>query len=251
MDPLCLSLSADTVAFPILATVIASVLRHTTGRVEVLIYTRTMRAESFERGRLKVEFRAPRLSLLNRTNRIPGEMFDRLFVMEDKPEWSRALILDWDQLVVGSLDELWSLDLEGTFGAFVRSPKDRTFLGNGWVTRGAWGASMPGAEQLYFRFGGLLDLDACRSEDVMGQMLSWAHTGSTEQALLGAVMAGRYVPMDVKWNVLPSLEQVPADARILHWFGDRKPWNATNVKAAAIWYAGRCSWSELLRQLPI
>jgi lipopolysaccharide biosynthesis glycosyltransferase len=76
-------------------------------------------------------------------------------------------------------------------------------------------------------------------------MLEWSHNGSTEQALLACVMKGNYKPLETKWNVLPSIEKIPQDSRVLHFFGTRKPWTHPNVRGIELWIKEQTSWDEL------
>ena len=246
-EPLRVVMSGDLMALPMLSTCVASIVRHTLcKRVEVDIYTRAIALpEDIVTERLTVHFRRPPQSVECSQGRLPSEMFDRLWVMEERTEWSRCLVWDWDMIAVGNIDEMYNVEMEDQYGAYVVSPKRTTYIQNNWTKRGAWAKEMPGAEQVYFRFGGLMNLDKCRQDQIMKQMLEWSYNGSTEQALLACVMMGNYKPLETKWNVLPSIEQIPQDARVLHFFGTRKPWTHPDVKGIESWVKEQTSWNEL------
>jgi lipopolysaccharide biosynthesis glycosyltransferase len=246
-DALRVVMSGDLVALPVLATCIGSLVRHTVReRVEVDVYTRAAALPDDVVGdRLRVHFRRPPRAVECNLGRLPSEMFDRLWVMEDRPEWVRCLVWDWDMVAVGGIDGMYDVEMAGRYGAYVVSPKGATYLQNKWVQRGAWARELPGVEQVYFRFGGVMNLDECRRGGIMARMLEWAHGGSTEQALLASAMGGNYAPLETKWNALPAIEAMPDDVRVLHFFGTKKPWIYPKVSGGELWAREATTWGEL------
>jgi len=240
-----LVLSCDTLGMEVIPTVIRSVERHTEGALRVVVYSRGMHAEGFRRGRLEVEFRRPREEFGQAKGRIAAEMFDRLWCIADLQDTERVMILDWDQLAVGCLEELWDVEMTGQFGAFVRSPFGKTFKSSRWIGEGYWAQDMPGVEQPFFRFGGMLNLEECRKAGILQTVQGLAGNGSTEQALLAHAMGGNYAGLDRKWNNLVKYEGLVPDARILHWHGGKKPWSHDGLDHAELWHAARCSWREI------
>jgi len=245
--PLRVVMSGDLVALPVLATCIGSLVRHSAReRVEVDVYTRAAALpDDVETDGLRVHFRRPPRAVECNLGRLPSEMFDRLWVMEDRQEWDRCLVWDWDMVAVGGVDAMYDVEMAGRYGAYVVSPKGATYLGNKWVKRGAWAREMPGVEQVYFRFGGVMNLDECRRGKIMERMLVWAHGGSTEQALLASAMEGNYAPLETKFNALPAIEEIPEDVRVLHFFGTKKPWIYPNVAGGDLWAREATTWGEL------
>ncbi|GAG40908.1 unnamed protein product, partial [marine sediment metagenome] len=185
----------------------------------------------------------------------------------------RALYLDSDIVVLGDLGRLWDTDLgEHPLAAiqdqsipFLDSeralPDVDALRGLLWSVRGVANWEELGLDPRgpYLNSGVLLmDIDTWRREGSAGRLLEClreqrAHAGMPDQYVLNVVFAGRWLPLDMRWNASPGLlahhapERSPFDAEtldrvrggpwIIHYVGALKPWT----------WDGRVGWREAFR----
>ncbi len=163
------------------------------------------------------------------------DTYTRLWVEEFFPaNVSRVLYLDADMVVVGSIEPLWTVDLDGALLGTVDIPgSDRG------VTR--LGMSM---EDGYFNAGMLvIDLEQWRATRAAEAVLEYIRLNPErvlyDQDALNACFHGHRKRLDYKWNVIwpfyrePSrlplehaeLERVRREALIVHFNGGSKPWS--------------------------
>lgn len=163
------------------------------------------------------------------------DIYSRLWIGDFfPPEVDRALYLDADMIVVGSIGELWETDLgDAVLGAVTIPNSDR----------GAYLRIPP--EYGYFNSGVMLfDLAAWRREQVANRIFDYIRANpekliDPDQDALNACLYDRRLPLDYAWNVIspfyfpshplgiPASDRIMAlrEARIIHFNGASKPWS--------------------------
>lgn len=154
-------------------------------------------------------------------------------------DYDRAVYVDSDVLVRGSLEPLFEADLGG-------APLSARIEGMRPEVRRAIRANAI-KDDAYFNSGVLLfDL---QSETVTAGLDRTIHAIADEettllfqdQCALNIGFNGRFRPMDRRWNQPvnedTSLDEIPPEAVILHFLDRPKPWNADYTgEAAALWF---------------
>ena len=250
--PINLALSTDERGFAYNATLIASILRRTGRTLWVRCWCRGFLPESFETGRLRVEFRPAAEAV---TGKFPGyvgpAVFDRLRVIGECGDWDRCLIMDYDQVALCDLAPLYDLELGGALlAAKMQGPGvDMAYAMANYVKR----PFPPGWEHTagypYFSMGPLLNLAAMREAGTWEKLLA-AHAafGADEQLSLTAATEGRTIGFGRKWNLFPKsdLRDGGIPAGVVHWLGWPKPWHKdAKVWRPDVWEAERSSWEHL------
>lgn len=192
------------------------------------------------------------------TDRYPLEMYDRIFAAQLLPSaLPRVLYLDPDLVVLGPLDELWELDLEGNwFAAASHVAKGLEKL-NAIRLR----SETPGP---YINSGVLLmNLSLLRREQRIQPVLDYVkeHRRTLllpDQDVISALYGDKILRLNPYfYNMterllltarLTALSELDVDwvrtnSRILHYCGRNKPWKET--------YLGRldCFYQEYARQV--
>jgi lipopolysaccharide biosynthesis glycosyltransferase len=135
----------------------------------------------------------------------------------------RVIYLDPDIIALGSIAELWALDLgDATCAAVAESqtPEHKAEIG---LIRDA----------AYFNSGVLL-LNLSRLRGRIDELLSWIAANSAkvlwpDQDALNAVLAEDWLPLDPKWNRRSDrYRESEDDAMILHYAGSSKPWHKSS-----------------------
>jgi lipopolysaccharide biosynthesis glycosyltransferase len=156
---------------------------------------------------------------------------------------SRTLYVDADTLTIASVDELVAVDLKGCPVGAVQDPIVRFVSAQGGVAGWARLGIPPGTGQ--FNAGVLLidneSWQSARLSEHASQLLREYPDEATfaDQGALNAVLAGRWLPLEDRWNVavprsaaLQTLGHVVSrhslislkDLGILHYLGTVKPW---------------------------
>ncbi len=252
MHVIRIALSTDARGHAPHATLIASILRRTALPVHVRCWCRGFSPESFESGRLKVEFIRTDEEV---TGRFPGQSgpaaYDRLRVIRDCPDWDRCMVMDHDQLVLCDMAPLFHMDLGGhLLAAHMQGPGvDMAYAMRVWLKRPIPDGWEHCAANPYFLMPPLLNLAAMREAGTWGKFLA-AHAafGADEQLSLTAATEGRSLPLERKWNLFPKLHirdgEVPEG--IIHWSGWPKPWHrGAKVWRPDIWESEKSSWEHL------
>ena len=252
MRTLNIALSTDAKGHPYHATLLASILRRTAAAVYVRCWCRGFWADSFESGRLRVEF-LPAMDDV--TGRFPGTSgpaaFDRMLVIRDCPDWDRCMVMDCDQLVLCDLDPLFDLDLaDHLLAAHMQGHGvDMAYAMRVWLKRPFPDGWEHVASHPYFLMPPMLNLKAMREAGTWNTFLQ-AHAafGADEQLSLTAATGGRTLPLEKKWNLFPKLHiaenEIPEG--VIHWSGWPKPWHrGAQVWRPDIWESERSSWEHL------
>jgi lipopolysaccharide biosynthesis glycosyltransferase len=252
MPSIKIALSTDARGHEYNATLIASILRRTESDVHVRCWCVGFLPESFEVGKLKVEFLP---SVGDQTNKYPSisgpAAYDRLLVIRDCLDWDRCMVMDYDQLVLCDLSPLFEMEMgDHLLAAHMQGPGvDMDYAMRVWLKR-----PMPeGWEHCgtnpYFLMPPVMNLKAMREAGTWENFVK-AHAafGEDEQLSLTAATEGRTLPIDKKWNLFPRLhigkDEVPQG--VIHWSGLPKPWiKNADVWRPDIWEAERCSWEHL------
>lgn len=172
--------------------------------------------------------------------RFSREAWYRAFLPEVLPNISRVIYLDADTIVMGALEELWSIDLGNNIVGAVANPlykfMDKTFIADLQL----------GSNSNYFNSGVLvLNLDRWRENAITQKLLDFVNLHGSAQAwpdqnALNAILNGRWLRLAPKWNVQNSyfdlkpaqllypVEQVLEarhEPKIMHFISPYKPWD--------------------------
>lgn len=152
------------------------------------------------------------------------------------PDIGRILYIDADTLVLGDLNDLWQLDLEGHLVAAVENLSPRACKDIGLL------------RTEYFNSGVLLiDLEGWRRENIHHQVTDYARENAhklqyVDQCSLNAVLRGRWLRLMPDWNqqsdiykvvkkyqegssyTQQGMEDAILDPKIVHFTGKKKPW---------------------------
>ncbi|MGL5062870.1 MAG: glycosyltransferase family 8 protein [Microcoleus sp.] len=143
-------------------------------------------------------------------------------------ESERLIWLDSDTIVLGSLESLWNLDLQGMPIA---------------ATPNAWGnPNNPRDCRPYFNTGLLVyDMKLWQQEQLSKKMMQSAKInlwGDCDQGAFNSVLAGRWQKLDPIWNN-PDTEDM--STKVMHFMSRPKPWESLTPNKL---------WVEMLSQTP-
>ena len=175
MPSIKIALSTDACGHEFNATLIASILRRTESDVHVRCWCMGFLPESFEVGKLKVEF-LPSGSLTS--GRVPSyvgsAVFDRLKVIQQCDDWDRCLILDYDQLALCDLEPLFLMDMGEHFLAAKHHGNgiDLQFAMDHWTLKPIPDGWTHAAKNPYFSMGVLLNLKAMRAAGIWDDLVN-------------------------------------------------------------------------------
>ncbi|WP_200393098.1 glycosyltransferase [Roseibacillus ishigakijimensis] len=231
------------------ATVIASLVRRCTLPVHVRCYYRGhARPEDFERKGLKVEFLEP---VKSPAGRFPAHVsqpaMDRFLGIRDCCDWDRALVLDWDQLVLTDVRPLFELDFGGHLLAARLWHKNLADAAWDWFRRRLPPEFEEAGQGEFFYLGPLLNLEAMREEGFWERFLAVQEAvGYEEQIALALAGQGRVLGLAAKWNLVPGWDRPGENPDgILHYTMPSKPWSHPGVEMAEYWHREQVSWEEL------
>jgi lipopolysaccharide biosynthesis glycosyltransferase len=173
---------------------------------------------------------------------------------------SRVLYLDVDVLCVGPLDDLFTLDLGDAVIGAVRDPYQQRMC-DMFGLPGLEDGVVPDPQAPYFNSGMLLmDVAAWRDFGVTARSLEYVEryreqTALMDQDALNAVLTGRWLRLDKRWNHMRSPRLEPAvggrldEARIIHTIGPDKLWTDRfpECERKALWnrYARKAAASAI------
>jgi len=153
------------------------------------------------------------------------------------PEVERLLYLDCDILCLGSLDELFDVDLRGNTVAAVRDPHARRLCDFGGLPGLARYPELD-PQAPYFNAGvQLIDVPSWLRDDVTRRSVDYVRenkddTRFLEQDALNSVLHGKWLRVNKKWNhcLTYRLESAMGgtleEATLLHQIGPHKLWDA-------------------------
>lgn len=188
---------------------------------------------------------------------LTAETYIRMWIADLFEGMDRALYLDPDMIVCGSIAPLWHTDLRGRAVAAVPIPAS---------TRPAF-HGMP-AGSLFFSAGALLfDLEAWRGRNYRDICLQYLRDHPEkaldgDQDILNLCLMNDWLPLPYRWNVIspfysPSpnlglsqaeIDEVRREARIIHFNGASKPWSyfSDHPRRDEYWkYLRRTGWRDM------
>lgn len=163
----------------------------------------------------------------------------------------RVLYLDTDTLIMGPIDTLWDLDLEGRTAGAVRSVNFPTICTYGAIDN--WPDLDLDPRAPYFNSGVLLiDVERWRARDIgprtIGYVRSFDARRNADQEGLNVALADDWLELDPTWNqqspllahnrgaaaLYPDevLDAARHDPRIIHFTDRPKPWDRDCVHPA-------------------
>lgn len=179
----------------------------------------------------------------------------------------RCLYLDGDIAVSGDLDELLSLDLEGSPIAGVYAPTYHFFPWRSRLRMAVQSLFSPqlrlGVLRSYINSGVLLmDLNILREIGAEEQFLTWMRKGLDDQDCINQVLGSSIKPIDPKFNLMTSFcGELPArgvdsddldslygpgvfdSAKnapvVIHYATPAKPWNTEGLPLSNYWEFAR------------
>jgi len=172
--------------------------------------------------------------------RMPINTYDKLTIAECLPAHvTKAIWLDCDTLVLADLAELWDLAVGNAHALAVTDslvPTVSSRFGVSGFAHLGLDASMP-----YFNAGVMvIDTAKWRATKVAAGAVSYLKRFRDsvffwDQEALNAMLAGRWTPLEPRWNWSANLDRLsrngvashdgePGPSRILHFSGNLKPW---------------------------
>lgn len=247
-----IALSTDAQGYGYNATLIASILRRTAWNVHIRCWCRGFLPESFEQGKLRLEFIPAGEEVHGKVPAYVGlAVFDRLQVIQQCNDWDRCLILDYDQLVLCDLAPLYEMEIGDHLLAAKHHGNgvDLAYAMQHWATRVIPPEWQHAATNAYFSMGVLLNLKSMRLAGTWSDLERIQQSfGLDENLALVAACQGRTLPFDKRWNLFPKqdIREGEMPQGIIHWLGWPKPWHKNaKVWRPDVWLAERCSWEHL------
>jgi len=171
----------------------------------------------------------------------PTEAILRLLAAELLPEKQKILYLDTDILVLSGIESLYDLDLNKTYAAVVHDGLP-DYKRSATQYRTAIGMKNT---KLYFNSGVMLiNIPAWKSNQIFEKSILWfgefGSKGSfADQDALNVILEGRVKYIPERWNLQITLlnsilykgkiasvfRNELTNAQIIHFAGERKPWN--------------------------
>lgn len=172
--------------------------------------------------------------------RMPINTYDKLTIAEVLPaRVAKAIWLDCDTLVLADLAELWDLPMGNAHALAVTDslvPTVSSRFGVSGFSHLGFDASMP-----YFNAGVMVvDTAKWRASRIAAGAVNYLRQFSDtvffwDQEALNAMLAGRWGPLDPRWNWSANLDRLSrngvasydgnnSQSRILHFSGNLKPW---------------------------
>lgn len=259
-DTIRIATASDAKLWPVVATMLASVVRRASLPVEAHLLTRGI--PDAERERLEIECKGPSLSL--RCHACDGREYDakllawtavstmdRIALPEIVDAGGPIIYLDVDLAVLADLAPLMGQET-GARGIAAKASISGGFqtLGTAWASF-ANDRLPPEAEidpdWKSFNAGVLvMDLDRLRELDFSAQCRSIVETyHANDQLALAMFARGEFARLDPSWNVFVRQDEgCIKDWNILHWIGSNKPWGM-DVPLHGEWWGELTSWHEL------
>lgn len=261
-EPLVLVLAADDRFAMPMAVALCSVLAHVPvgQRIDVYILDAGLLEGAKERvhriltragNDARIHWIDPDLSLLagvdiHMMSRFSAANLYRLVIPEVLPQTvTRALYLDSDVIVEDDVTALWQTDL----GPYPLAAVQERTIGCSKYGVGGWERLQIDPTAPYFNSGVLLmDLDVWRTEGIHESVVDYFRNCEndllfpSDQEGLNAVLVGRWLPLDPRWNVVHNYylpdswseishqvnvadpSSVAEDAHIIHYSSEHKPW---------------------------
>jgi lipopolysaccharide biosynthesis glycosyltransferase len=258
-DPVAIAFAVDAAMFPMLKVTLRSIVDHTDRPLGVVVLTRGVSEAdlaTLTRDFPDVGFETYDMAPLDfgddlfTLEHITVSTMDRLMLPELIQDKRKIVYLDVDTLVLGDVGELQDLDLGRTRIAARSSMHPSWTNGYSVVYKIALRLEPDRAFEFRrlmhrrhdlrftsFNAGVLvLDLDGMRADRFCAEFLPFVWTYRChDQDVVNCYAGPDRVELPAVWNVFPSQEELPADARLLHWVGPVKPWSEQHVLKKDLW----------------
>lgn len=163
-------------------------------------------------------------------------IFDRLLPKSVK----RLVYIDCDVMVRAPIEDLWASNLDGLpLGGVLDPQRHRIMLGREFRAK----TDLFDYADSYLNGGVLLiDLRQWAEADLVGKTEEFRQRGLLDrlfydQDILNLVFKGRFKPLDFRWNLgNPRPAHEALEPFLVHYSGDRKPWNPFSGTAFAQLY---------------
>lgn len=176
----------------------------------------------------------------------------RFFIPRLFPIYSKCVYIDSDTILRGDIGELFDIDLEGKMMAAMVDPKVEVIPEfREYVDRAV------GVQYRDYCNSGVLvmDMKALRKFGYLSALVDTinkydADLVAPDQDYMNVILRGKILHLDAKWNMEPA-EELPKDAKLVHFNLFNKPWHYQNVPQEKIfWNAARGTgfYGELKRQ---
>ncbi|MDO4398968.1 MAG: glycosyltransferase family 8 protein [Candidatus Saccharibacteria bacterium] len=176
----------------------------------------------------------------------------RFFIPRLFPIYSKCVYIDSDTILRGDIGELFDIDLEGKMMAAMVDPKVEVIPEfREYVDRAV------GVQYWDYCNSGVLvmDMKALRKFGYLSALVDTinkydADLVAPDQDYMNVILRGKILHLDAKWNMEPA-EELPKDAKLVHFNLFNKPWHYKNVPQEKIfWNAARGTgfYGELKRQ---
>ncbi len=236
------------------ATVLNSLRLNCSGFINVRIFVRDLPAVKIELRDMTIEFIVTPEEL-RMDGRFPshitsGPAFDRLAAIEYCDDWDRALILDYDQLVMGDLSELFAFEMGDALAAGRIWKLNLAEASREW-----FGHRLPYiwqhcSDYKFLLFGPLLNLHELRKSNMRETLVKVQRVANAEEQIaFHLACENRVMGVADVYNIVPHWDGLRADAIIYHFTGPQKPWNTPSLLGAELWREYQMSWGELSQGL--
>ena len=176
----------------------------------------------------------------------------RFFIPRLFPIYSKCVYIDSDTILRGDIGELFDIDLEGKMMAAMVDPKVEVIPEfRKYVDRAV------GVQYRDYCNSGVLvmDMKALRKFGYLSALVDTinkydADLVAPDQDYMNVILRGKILHLGAKWNMEPA-EELPKDAKLVHFNLFNKPWHYQNVPQEKIfWNAARGTgfYGELKRQ---
>jgi lipopolysaccharide biosynthesis glycosyltransferase len=244
-------ISSDTRGIEPNATLIASLCAIFNKKVRIRLFSRELEQFSFFSRNLEIEIVHTPVGL-QLDGRVPDHVssagtFDRIAAIPYCTDWDRAVILDYDQVVIGDPSGLFDLDLGDSLVAGRLWP-DRTF---GEACREWFGRELPERWKEcegygYFYMGPILNLAELRKSDAYERFVEFhGEANMEEQIALHVACRNRVTPLPAELNTVPQWDGISPSTKILHFTGPAKPWTHPGIIGAPYWRYHETTWEDL------
>lgn len=186
--------------------------------------------KSLERFNIKIEFLdIPSMMFKNFkvTHHFKKESYYRLLIPNLLPDVHKVIYLDGDIIVKDDITEIWNIDIENFFLAAVNQLHKKRHKA----------LSIP-LELGYFNAGVMvLNLNKWRENNTSKIVIDYLKNNDNkilylEQDALNAVLYGKWLPLDIRWNYTTYLfernlkmKSSSVNPAIIHFTGPKKPWD--------------------------
>ena len=231
------------------ATLLASIMRRTSVPVNVRCYYRGRdMPKSFSINGLSVEFVPPNESPVGTyPELITQPCLDRFLGIRDCDRWDKALVLDWDQLFLCDIAEVFYRDLGDSLVGARLDEENIMVRANHWLRRTLPKRYENKSSHRWVWLGAMLNLSVMRAENFWEKFLVIQQDLKfEEQITLSLAVEGRVAEWPVRMNHVIEWDGQPQDGEaILHYTMGNKPWHNNGVPGIEFWQEEQTTWGQL------